>query len=67
MTAPVLGARTPAQLADNLGALDVELTASQPAPLDAASAIELGYPLDMLAGDHIREVTTGGLRIEPRR
>ncbi|GAA3707507.1 hypothetical protein GCM10023082_01950 [Streptomyces tremellae] len=67
VTAPVVGARTPSQLADNLGALDVELTASQLARLDAASAIGLGYPHDMLTGGHIREVMTGGLRIEPRR
>ncbi|CAK7283743.1 hypothetical protein SGPA1_21718 [Streptomyces misionensis JCM 4497] len=67
VTAPVIGARTPAQLEDNLGALEVDLTDSQLARLDEAGAIGLGYPHDMLAGAHIREVTTGGLKIEPRR
>ncbi|MFL6075296.1 MAG: aldo/keto reductase [Mycobacteriales bacterium] len=43
---PIVGARTPAQLTDNLGALDVELTADELATLDAASAIELGFPHD---------------------
>ncbi|WP_440556123.1 aldo/keto reductase [Streptomyces sp. SCPE 10] len=67
VTAPVIGARTPAQLEDNLGALQVDLTDSQLARLDEAGAIGLGYPHDMLTGAHIREVTTGGLKIESRR
>ncbi|AEW92827.1 MULTISPECIES: aldo/keto reductase [Streptomycetaceae] len=67
VTAPVIGARTPAQLEDNLGALEVDLTDGQLARLDAAGAIDLGFPHDILASDHIRTVTTGGLRIEPRR
>ncbi|MBP2479465.1 aryl-alcohol dehydrogenase-like predicted oxidoreductase [Crossiella equi] len=66
VTAPVLGARTPAQLADNLGALAVELTADHLARLDEASAIGLGYPHDLLASDHIRAVTRGGLAIRDR-
>ncbi|TWV32542.1 aldo/keto reductase [Streptomyces misionensis] len=67
VTAPVIGARTPAQLEENLGALEVEFTASQLARLDAAGAVALGYPHDMLASAHIREVTAGGLKIETRR
>jgi aryl-alcohol dehydrogenase-like predicted oxidoreductase len=43
---PIVGARTPAQLADNLGALEVELTGEELATLEAASAIELGFPHD---------------------
>jgi aryl-alcohol dehydrogenase-like predicted oxidoreductase len=66
VTAPILGARTPAQLEDNLGALEVDLTATQLARLDEAGAIELGYPHDLLAGDHIRAVTRGDLKIEAR-
>ncbi|MER5263140.1 hypothetical protein ABTZ99_13830 [Actinosynnema sp. NPDC002837] len=27
----------------------------------------LGYPHDPLAGDHVRAVTAGDLKIEPRR
>ncbi len=67
VTAPIIGARTPAQLEDNLGALEVDLTAPQLARLDEASAIELGSPHDLLASDHIREVTRGDLKIEARR
>jgi len=67
VTAPIIGARTPAQLEDNLGALEVEFADAHLARLDEASAIGLGYPHDMLASDHIRAVTAGELTIEARR
>ncbi|MGW7691684.1 aldo/keto reductase [Streptomyces asiaticus] len=67
VTAPIIGARTPAQLESNLGALEVDFTASQLARLDEASAIELGAPHTLLASDHIRNVTKGDLKIETRR
>ncbi|MGW6242366.1 aldo/keto reductase [Streptomyces sp. NPDC055094] len=67
VTAPIIGARTPAQLMDNLGALEVDLTAAQLARLDEASATGLGFPHDMLASDHVRNVTAGDLAIESRR
>ncbi|MFD7292123.1 aldo/keto reductase [Streptomyces sp. NPDC059897] len=64
VTAPIIGARTPAQLEDNLGALDVDLGAAHLARLDDASAVELGYPHDMLASGHIRTVTRGDLKFD---
>lgn len=64
VTAPIIGARTPAQLEDNLGALEVDLPAAHLARLDAASAVELGYPHDMLASAHIRAVTRGDLKFD---
>jgi aryl-alcohol dehydrogenase-like predicted oxidoreductase len=67
VTASIIGARTPEQLEDNLGALEVDFTAAQLARLDEISAIELGYPHDLLAGDHIRAVTQGDLKIQARR
>lgn len=66
VTAPIIGARTPAQLEDNLGALEVDFTASQLARLDEASAIGLGIPHDLLAGDFGRTLTRGDLKVEPR-
>jgi aryl-alcohol dehydrogenase-like predicted oxidoreductase len=67
VTAPIIGARTPAQLDDNLGALEVAFTPSQLARLDEAAAIPLGFPHDMLAGDHVRNVTAGDMKIQTRR
>ncbi|KOU41900.1 aldo/keto reductase [Streptomyces sp. WM6378] len=67
VTAPVIGARTPQQLMGNLGALEVGFAADQLARLDEVSAIDLGYPHDLLASDHIRTVTAGDLKIETRR
>ncbi|MDA2804210.1 aldo/keto reductase [Nocardiopsis suaedae] len=66
VTAPVVGARTPEQLKGNLDALEVALTADQVARLDEVSAIDPGYPHDMLASGHIRAVTAGAMRIESR-
>jgi aryl-alcohol dehydrogenase-like predicted oxidoreductase len=46
---PILGVRRLAQLEDNLGALSLALSGEQLERLDAASRIERGYPLDLLA------------------
>ncbi|MFG2496501.1 aldo/keto reductase [Streptomyces caniferus] len=67
VTAPIIGARTPTQLEDNLGALEVDFTASHLARLDEAGAIDLGYPHTFLAGDFARTQTQGDLKIEARR
>ncbi|MET9226716.1 aldo/keto reductase [Lentzea sp. NPDC003310] len=66
VTAPVVGARTPEQLLGNLEAVEVVLTDEQVARLDEVSAVELGYPHDLLASDHIRAVTSGELKVESR-
>jgi aryl-alcohol dehydrogenase-like predicted oxidoreductase len=57
---PLVGARRPEQLADNLGALAVTLDAAQLERLDAASAIALGFPHDFLAQDYVRDLVFGG-------
>ncbi|MEV2256018.1 aldo/keto reductase [Streptomyces sp. NPDC050147] len=67
VTAPVIGARTPAQLEDNLGALEVDFTAAQLARLDEVSAIELGFPHEMLAGAVARTLIRGDQKLESRR
>jgi aryl-alcohol dehydrogenase-like predicted oxidoreductase len=64
VTAPIIGARTPAQLADNLGALDVRFTDAQVAALEEASAVELGFPHDMLARPMTRRVVFGDVKLE---
>ncbi|GAB3826247.1 aldo/keto reductase [Kribbella italica] len=67
VTAPIIGARTVEQLESNLEALEVDLTPTHLTHLDEAAGIDLGYPHDLLAGDHIRTVTKGTLKTEPRR
>jgi aryl-alcohol dehydrogenase-like predicted oxidoreductase len=67
VTAPVIGARTTAQLRENLGALQIDLSPSHLARLNEVSAIDLGFPHAMLASDHIRAQTRGGLKIQDRR
>ncbi len=66
VTSPIIGARTLAQLEDNLGALAVRLDDQQRARLDQASAIELGFPHDFLARPLTRAVIFGDVHIEPR-
>jgi aryl-alcohol dehydrogenase-like predicted oxidoreductase len=46
---PLVGAKTRAQLDDNLGCLDFELEPEQRSRLDEVSRIELGFPHDFLA------------------
>jgi aryl-alcohol dehydrogenase-like predicted oxidoreductase len=67
VTAPIIGARTLAQLEDNLGALELDFADSQIAALEKASAIDFGFPHEFLARPMTRTVTFGGVVIEPRR
>ncbi|MFI6978508.1 aldo/keto reductase [Embleya sp. NPDC050154] len=67
VTPPTIGARTPAQLEGNPGALEVDFTTAQPARLDEAGAIELGFPHEMFAGDVARTLIRGDLKVETRR
>ena len=56
---PILGARSAAQLRDNLGFLDFELTAEQIERLNAASPIDLGFPHSFLSSTHVRGLIFG--------
>jgi aryl-alcohol dehydrogenase-like predicted oxidoreductase len=49
VVAPIIGARTPGQLSDNLGAVGWELYADELNKLNEASAIEEGYPYRMIS------------------
>ncbi|BDI33504.1 oxidoreductase [Capsulimonas corticalis] len=57
---PIIGTRKVHQLVDNLGSVDITLTADQLATLDAASKIELGFPHDMIASPMVRSFVTAG-------
>ena len=48
VAAPIIGARTPEQLEDNLGAVGWEFAKDELARLNEASAIEEGYPYRMI-------------------
>jgi aryl-alcohol dehydrogenase-like predicted oxidoreductase len=45
---PILGARSVEQIRDNLGAIDVQLSASQMADLEKATEFSLGFPHDFI-------------------
>lgn len=57
---PILGARTLAQIQDNMGCLSVTLSAEQWQRLEQATAPELGFPHDILQGPMLRDMLFGG-------
>jgi aryl-alcohol dehydrogenase-like predicted oxidoreductase len=59
---PIVGARKLAQFEDNLASLSLALTQDQVKALDAASAIELGFPHDFYKRDMVRTYVYGGMR-----
>jgi aryl-alcohol dehydrogenase-like predicted oxidoreductase len=67
---PIIGARKPDQLRDNLQCIDIRLSAEQLARLDALSAPALCFPHRMLRSAIGESLTTGGqgkLLDNPRR
>jgi aryl-alcohol dehydrogenase-like predicted oxidoreductase len=56
---PIVGARSEAQLRENLAALEVELTDEQLERLDRASGFRLGFPRSFLESDHVRGLIFG--------
>jgi aryl-alcohol dehydrogenase-like predicted oxidoreductase len=59
---PIVGARHVSQLEDNLASLELKLTREHVSALDAASAIEMGFPHDFYAKELVKTVVYGGLR-----
>ena len=59
---PILGARTTAQLEENLAARNVVLTGAEVTALDAASAVDLGFPHDFLRSDLAQFALWGNVR-----
>jgi len=57
---PIVGAKTEAQLKDNLDCLKFNLTDEQIAKLNEASKIDLGFPHSFLSSDNIRDLVFGG-------
>ena len=62
---PVVGVRTPAQLEDNLGALDVELGEEHLARLDEVSAVPPVFPIDVLKSP-AEGMMFGNVKVEER-
>lgn len=56
---PIVGARSAAQLADNLGCLDLRLAPEQLERLAAASAFRPGFPRSFLESEHVRGLIFG--------
>jgi aryl-alcohol dehydrogenase-like predicted oxidoreductase len=65
VTSAVLGARTLAQLKDNLGALDIVLDAEHLARLDAVSAVPKVFPMNVLKSP-AEGMMFGNVKVEER-
>jgi len=59
---PIIGARRIAQLEDNLASLTLELAPEQVAALDAASAVDMGFPDTFYALELVSNFRHGGMR-----
>ncbi len=59
---PIVGARSLAQLQDNLASFELKLTPEQVAALDGASSIEMGFPHDFFENEFVKTLRYGGLR-----
>jgi aryl-alcohol dehydrogenase-like predicted oxidoreductase len=57
---PIIGAKTEAQLKDNLDCLKFNLSEEQMKRLNEASKIDLGFPHTFLSSDNIRNITFSG-------
>ncbi|MFW6034059.1 MAG: aldo/keto reductase [bacterium] len=64
---PIVGARRADQVADNLGAVDVRLDTAALDRLEQASAIDLGFPQDFIAGTATFVYGPVGERVEERQ
>jgi len=66
VVSPLMGARTLAQLEDNIGALSVDFSQEQLDRLDQVSAVEPCFPHYMIEGDFASGLM-GGVHVEKRR
>lgn len=63
---PIIGARTLAQLEDNLNALGITLTADQCTRLETAGAVEAPFPHDFLRSSLVQRNIFGSARVQSR-
>jgi aryl-alcohol dehydrogenase-like predicted oxidoreductase len=59
---PIIGARKISQLQDNLASLDLSLSTGQYAVLEAASAIDPGFPYNLYSKEIAQGFAYGGMR-----
>jgi aryl-alcohol dehydrogenase-like predicted oxidoreductase len=64
VVSPIIGARSVEQLEENMGCLDFLLDEEHRNQLEQASAIDLGFPHDMISSRSIRDMISGGAQIE---
>jgi aryl-alcohol dehydrogenase-like predicted oxidoreductase len=58
---PIVGATKAAQVVDNLGSVDLQLSAEQMTRLNDVSKVDLGFPGRFFVGESARRLTSGGM------
>ena len=58
---PIVGARREAQIRDNLGAVNLKLSAEHLEKLSDLGQIDLGFPHSFLQSQGVKEVVSGGM------
>jgi aryl-alcohol dehydrogenase-like predicted oxidoreductase len=66
VTSPIIGARKPEHLTDNLDCLSLDLPAGAMRRLDAVSAVDMGFYNDFVTHPQVRANLTGGTTVVPR-
>jgi aryl-alcohol dehydrogenase-like predicted oxidoreductase len=56
---PIIAGRTPAQLKDNLGCIDLVLDDAHLKALDEKTAVDPGFPYNMINADYVRDMAFG--------
>jgi aryl-alcohol dehydrogenase-like predicted oxidoreductase len=56
---PIVGARSAPQMRENLGVLEIELSADQIERLSAAGGVSVGFPREFLESEHVRGLIFG--------
>jgi aryl-alcohol dehydrogenase-like predicted oxidoreductase len=59
---PIIGARKPSQIEDNIRSVCVTLSPAQLQRLEKATAVSMGFPHDLMALDPVRAILYGGMR-----
>src|SRR5262249_30996169 len=59
---PIAGARKESQIREIVGAADLVLPADKLRQLDERTTVELGFPHDFLASEHMRDMGKGEIR-----
>jgi len=66
VVSPIIGARTPTQLRENISCLDFTLNSEYVGRLDEVGKVDLGYPEEFTAKESLQHLLSGNTRVQDR-